>query len=707
MPKFLVTSSKGLENLLHDELVELGVQNVKLSGSSVLFEDDLALGYRVCYRSRFANRVLLELNHGDASNKEALYQTASAIDWTMQFDPKSAFNVSVQGTNGELRNTQFSAQVIKDAVVDFFEEEGFKRPNVEKGFADIRIQARINRKQVSIYLDFSGASLHERGYREDAGRAPLKENLAAALISRSGWLADTSKPLCDFFCGSGTLAIEAALMGQNIPAQYKRFHWGFDAWMGHRSAVFEEEKAQADALINKDVSLNIFASDINGQELDTAESNAIKADVRDAIQFVKADVLSNKVKNFWKKAGQASGHIIINPPYGERLEELSQVANLYLDLGQKLKREFADWHLTIITSAQELLKFLKLSADKKYKVKNATLDCVLATYQIEASKGDEIRQTIAEEFQNRLKKNIKKLAPLARKADTNAYRVYDADLPNYNVAIDLYADHCVIQEYAAPKSVPEHVAEQRLNEVLITAPSILNIPGANVHVKTRRKQKGKEQYQRAERKKNKLIEVFEGPAKFLVNLDDYLDTGLFLDHRDIRQLVREKAKDLSVLNLFSYTCAVSVHAAIGGAKQVCSVDLSKTYLNWGEQNFEANGIKNRNHKFERGDCVNWMKMQRRQFDLIFIDPPSFSNSKKMSDVFDVQRDHIELLTDAKQRLNDGGTIIFSNNLRSFKLDEASINELGLTIEDVSKQTLPFDFARNPKIRQCWILKADS
>jgi 23S rRNA (guanine2445-N2)-methyltransferase / 23S rRNA (guanine2069-N7)-methyltransferase len=699
MPKFLVTTSKGLENLLEQEMLALGISNIKMSVSSVWFEGDLEQAYKLCYCSRLANRVLLELGSGECSDRDDLYEICSGIDWSMQFDPKRSFSVNFTGFNDNLRNTQFSAQVVKDAIVDFFKEEGFKRPDVAKQSPDIRITGRLIQKMAHLFLDFSGSSLHERGYREDAGRAPLKENLAAGIITRSGWLQNTDKPLCDFFCGSGTLVIEAAQMALKIPAQQTRVRWGFDEWMGHNASLFASVKASAEAEIDYNSKLKLFASDINERELETAQENAQKAGVEQHIQFSKADILSNKIKNFWKKQGITSGHIVINPPYGERLEEITQIANLYLDVGQKLKTEFAGWQLAVITSAVEQLKLFKLYAKKKYKLKNASLDCVLALMEVEEARTDEVRGIIAEEFQNRLRKNFKKCAALAKAADTNAYRVYDADLPNYKVAIDLYADHVVIQEYTAPKNIPENVAEQRLTEVLLTTADVLGVPRSNVHVKTRRRESGC-----SDAKKNKLVEIQEGPAKFLVNLDDYLDTGLFLDHRLIREKIRLQAKDKRVLNLFSYTCAVSVHAALGDAKKVISVDLSKTFLNWGKENFKNNGINEKYHAFEHGDCVRWLNQNRSNYDLIFIDPPSFSKSKSMSDIFDVQKDHLSLLKDAARRLNPGGTILFSSILRGFTLDQEGVTALGLEINNISQETLPFDFERSKKTRQCWELK---
>ncbi|EWH08579.1 23S rRNA m(2)G2445 methyltransferase [Catenovulum agarivorans DS-2] len=698
MAKFLVTTSKGLENLLESELTELGIENIKLSVSSVWFEGTMEQAYRLCYTSRLANKVLLELASGDCANKNDLYKVCQSVDWPMQFSDKVTLSVDFNGTNDALRNTQYSAQVIKDAICDIFNEELGRRPNVDKSNADIRIQGRLIKKQAHIFLDFSGASLHQRGYRTQAGRAPIKENIAAAVVMRSGWLQQPNAPLVDYFCGSGTLLIEAAQMACNMPAQQYRRKWGFDAWLSHNKALFEQIKTEYDQQIIEDGSFQLYGFDINNRELSVAKQNADDAGVAKYIHFERQNAVDHTLK-----VKSETGFIVSNPPYGERLEDQVAIAHLYLDFGHNIKQQHAGWSLTLISSAIDAMRYLKLSANKKYKVKNAALDCIVANYQIEAAQDTtHPREGLAVEFQNRLKKNFKQFSKQARQADTECYRVYDSDLPNYNVAIDIYNDSLVIYEYAAPKSVPVEKAQARLNEVLLTAPFVLGTEPSKIALKVRKKQKGNEQYKKAA-DRGEVMTVREGPAQFYVNLYDYLDTGLFLDHRDMRKLIGQVSQGKSVLNLFSYTCSVSVHAALGGATQVTSVDLSKKYLDWGKQNFELNGINSTWHPFIAMDSIDWLKRTNNKFDLIFIDPPSFSNSKKLAHDFDVQRDHIKLLRLALEHLNEGGDIYFSNNLRSFSLDESSLAEIGLQWQDLTNKTMPFDFKRKSNIRQAWRL----
>jgi 23S rRNA (guanine2445-N2)-methyltransferase / 23S rRNA (guanine2069-N7)-methyltransferase len=289
----------------------------------------------------------------------------------------------------------------------------------------------------------------------------------------------------------------------------------------------------------------------------------------------------------------------------------------------------------------------------------------------------------------------------AKRENVECYRLYDADLPEYNVAIDRYGEYLIIQEYRAPKEIDAQKVRRRFLDIVSTVRYMMDLSDDKLVIKVRERQRGRQQYEKLDSKKQSLI-VHEGQAKLRVNLQDYLDTGLFLDHRPTRLRIAKMAKDKDFLNLFCYTATASVHAALGGAKSTTSVDMSKTYLAWGEQNFAENGITGK-HQFIQQDCIKWLQHAHEKFDLIFIDPPTFSNSKRMKDIFDVQDDHVELLTSASKRLNDNGEIIFSNNKRGFKLDIDAVKALGFYVKDISKASIPEDFKRNSKIHQCWIL----
>ena len=304
-------------------------------------------------------------------------------------------------------------------------------------------------------------------------------------------------------------------------------------------------------------------------------------------------------------------------------------------------------------------------------------------------------------FANRLQKNLKQLGKWAKREGVDCYRVYDADMPEYSMAIDLYHDWVHVQEYAAPKSIDPEKASARMFDALAAIPQALNIDKNRVVVKRRERQSGTKQYER-QSAQGKFTEVSEGGVKLLVNLTDYLDTGLFLDHRPMRMRIQKEAAGKRFLNLYCYTATASVHAAKGGARSTTSVDLSKTYLDWARRNFSLNGFSDKN-RLEQGDVMAWLEASRDEFDLIFIDPPTFSNSKRMEGIFDVQRDHVQLLDLAMARLAPGGVLYFSNNFRKFVLED-NLSER-YAVEEISDKTLDPDFARNAKIHRAWKITA--
>jgi 23S rRNA (guanine2445-N2)-methyltransferase / 23S rRNA (guanine2069-N7)-methyltransferase len=551
------------------------------------------------------------------------------------------------------------------------------------------------RSILGIYIDLSGQSLHQRHYRMKTGAAPVKEHLASAMLIRSGWVKDMQSPLIDPMCGAGTIAIEAAMMATNIAPGLKRSNWGFDAWKQHDKDSWENIIKEAEQAQHVATGV-IWANDIDGSILSVAKENAEVAGVSDLIKFTQQDA------SHIPSSDLPSGYMVSNPPYGERLSETTQLIPVFQKWGSWLKQEFKTWRLSLLTSDRDLLRQMKLAAKKEYKLMNGKLECLLVNFELD-EKNCQVREnkTVNNDFSNRLTKNLVKTGKWLKNQNTNCYRIYDADLPEYNVAVDRYGDYLVVQEYSAPKDVPEHKAKRRVQEVMMSLPQVTGIDANKIILKVREQQKGKNQYQKVSQRKE-TVEVFENGAKFSVNLYDYLDTGLFLDHRVTRQLFQQKSKNKDVLNLFAYTGSFSVHAALGKAKSVTTVDMSNTYIDWAKENFRINNLKGA-FEFIQADCLTWLKRHNGHYDLIFIDPPSFSNSKRMEDTWDVQRDHVALIQDAITCLNPNGEILFSNNLRQFKLDENALLDLGLKIKNISKQTLPEDFQRNPKIHHCWSL----
>lgn len=698
MTNFFATCPKGLENLLADELTRLGADSVKETVAGVAFTGELECAYRACLWSRLASRVLLSLASFGVRDDMDLYLGISNIPWESFFSVNQTIAVDFSGTSDSIRNTQYGALKVKDAIVDRFTKRTGQRPNIDKREPDVRVQVHLKREEASVALDLSGPALHQRGYRSGTGDAPLKENLAAAVLLRSGWQGE---PLIDPMCGSGTLLIEAAMMATDMAPGLLRHRFGLTSLQQYDASLWQSLQAEARVRAKRGLTagaeLKFLGLDSDSRVLSRAQENAQEAGFASLIRFASQEAVA--LRNPWPGH---KGFLVTNPPYGERLGEFPELLKLYQELGQSLRQGFQGWRVSVLSASPDLLSCLRLRADKQYRLFNGALECQLRNYQIAE---DSIASTkmVAEDFANRLRKNMKSLDKWAKQEKLDAYRLYDADLPDYNAAIDRYGDYLVVQEYAAPKAIPEPVARQRLLDMVQATIAVTGVPGANLILKVRERQKGESQYQKLNELGDMLV-VHEYGAELLVNLRDYLDTGLFLDHRLTRRMLGNMANDKRFLNLFAYTGSATVHAALGGARFTTTVDMSRTYLNWAKENLKHNGLLNSRHHFEQADCLKWLASCDEQFDLIFIDPPTFSNSKRMDESFDVQRDHIRLLTNLKRLLAPKGTLVFSNNKRHFKMDQEGLANLQLVAENISEQTRSKDFARNVHIHNCWIIQ---
>ncbi|UVO10122.1 bifunctional 23S rRNA (guanine(2069)-N(7))-methyltransferase RlmK/23S rRNA (guanine(2445)-N(2))-methyltransferase RlmL [Pectobacterium polonicum] len=698
MNALFASTARGLEELLKSELESLGAQSCAVVQGGVHFEGDNRLLYQSLLWSRLASRILLPLNEFKVHSDLDLYLGVQAIDWSAIFSIDKTFAVHFTGTNEDIRNSQYGALKVKDAIVDSFTRKTGQRPDVAKQQPDIRVNVFLQRDTASVSLDLSGEGLHQRGYRDLAGLAPLKENLAAAIVLSSGWQNGT--PMVDPMCGSGTLLIEAAMIASDRAPGLHRTHWGFNAWLKHDAELWREVIAEAQVRARQGLQATasrFFGSDNDRRVIEIAKANARRAGVAELISFDVRDAA--QLKNPLPEGPK--GTVVSNPPYGERLESEPALIALHNMLGRKMKSDFGGWQLSLFSASPELLSCLQLRAERQFKAKNGPLDCVQKNYQLADTQGESAGQ-IAEDFANRLRKNLRKLEKWAKQQGIECYRLYDADLPEYNVAVDRYGSWVVVQEYAPPKTIDAQKARQRLFDVINATLSVLELPSNRLVLKTRERQKGKNQYEKLAQKGDFLL-MEEFGAKLWVNLTDYLDTGLFLDHRIARKMLGEMSRGKDFLNLFAYTGTASVHAGLGGARSTTTVDMSRTYLEWAEKNLRVNGLTGRQHRLIQADCLSWLHNGHEQFDVIFIDPPTFSNSKRMEESFDVQRDHLALMKDLKRLLRRGGTIMFSNNKRGFQMDVAGLTALGLNAKEITAQTQSQDFARNRQIHNCWLL----
>lgn len=703
----LVTCPKDIENLLEDELGKFGATDCKQTVGGVFAKASLKTIYKLCLWSRLANRVLLKLASEPVKSSKDCYQVCNDLPWPDIFASGRSLSIKFRGKLPSIKNEMYGGLLLKDAIVDKFRDKTETRPNIDSSNANCKIDARLQHGKLNIYFDLSGHSLHQRGYREQAGAAPLKENLAAAMLYRANWpkLLKEGYALVDPFCGSGTLLIEAAFMALNKAPGLDCEEFGFMFWKDHQAEVWQAIKADANKAYQANLKKPkpiIMGYDIDSRVIDVAKNNISMADCsaiigvqqRSISQFALGDEFKNE-----------KGLLITNPPYGERLNDSPNLMPLYQQLGEGLNKYCQGWKAAVLTSDKFLAKGIGLRSQKQYSFLNGSLACKLYLIDLETdNKLATSTKTVpaaAEMIFNRIKKNAKNLKSWRKNNDIHCYRVYDADIPEYAFAIDVYEDHVHVQEYMAPKEIPPEKTEKRLMEALQAIPFALDVPAKQIVLKQRQRQKGKAQYQKQAQTKQEFT-VKEGAAKFVVNCRDYLDTGLFLDHRLIRMKFFELSKNKTFLNLFCYTATASVHAALGGASRTVSVDMSRTYLDWAKHNYLKNDLNLRTNELIQANCLSWIKNCKDKFDLIFLDPPSFSNSKRMDDVLDIQRDHAKIIDDTMALLEPSGELYFSNNYRKFKLD-ASVSEK-YQVMDITAKTIDKDFARNPNIHKCYIIK---
>lgn len=738
--EYFATCVKGTAELLAAELVGFGAREIRPRVGGVAFQGELAVAYRACLWSRVANRVLKILARVPAADTDALYAGVGTLDWSAHLAADGTLAIDAVATRSALTHTQFIAQRAKDAIVDQLRDATGRRPDVDTHAPDVRVNVHLDRDVAQLAIDLGGESLHRRGYRAQQGAAPLKENLAAAILLRARWpaLAASGAPLFDPMCGSGTLLIEGALIAADIAPGLLRGAIGCHRWRGHDPATWAGLVAEAEA--RRDAGLArlppIRGSDLDPRMVAAARENVARAGLAAHIALEVGDALTQRFP-----AAPRTGLVVCNLPYGERLTSADLHA-LYRGFGQQLRNAFQGWEAALLIGDSGLGNAFGIRAQRTHTVYNGALECLLLRLTLTAENFNpempagsarvvRAQQRVAKRaaaatdapvapadtsptavtaaggalmFANRLAKNLRTLGRWARRAGVECYRLYDADMPEYALAIDLYHADALwvhVQEYAAPASIDADKARMRLDEALAQLPALLDVPPERIVFKRRERQRGSAQYERMATAAN-FIEVREDGLRFRVNLRDYLDTGLFLDHRVTRARLRERAAGRDMLNLFAYTATASVHAAAGGAPRTTSVDMSATYCDWARLNLAHNGYGLPAHEVLQADCLSWLAREpHRRYGLIFLDPPTFSNSKRMTDTLDIQRDHVALIRQALRWLTTDGLLIFSTNHRRFQLDRDALADLNL--RDLSRETLPEDFRRNARIHQCYEL----
>ncbi len=727
-PRFTARTLGGLEWVLAKELEALGALDLRVGRRTIEFSAPPGRERELLYRSvlecRTAIRVLEPLGRFQVNSPESLYNAMQQVDWTEQLKVSDTLRVDAAIHDTFLTHSLYAAQVVKDAVVDQLRTPSGKRPDVSLRGASLRLALHLVGNVATIYRDAAGRSLHQRGWRTGEVEAPLSEVLAAGILAITGWWeagatslsAATMEPFMDPLCGSGTFVIEAATivagMAPGLWRARRRGH-GFFRFRDCDRAVADRLVSELEAKVRPLAEGSFFASDLDRAAVEAARACAASAGVADAIQFAECH---------FEAAVPPSGPglIVTNPPYGERLP-LPRAAAILRRLGDWLVARCGGWRAAILTADTPAIKHFGLRTTARVPLMNGPIACRLLEVEIrkrervsEVATPDQVAPTShgkrsiddqLGDFRRRLSKRFKHLSKWARRQGIEAFRVYDRDIPEIPLAIDWYAGWLHAAEYDRPHERTEIEHEVWLDRMIEAAASELGVPPGRSFLKARRRQRGTSQYEKvAERQA--VLTVREGDLAFEVNLSDYLDTGLFLDHRTTRSLVRDEASGKRMLNLFCYTGAFSVYAAAGGARETVSVDLSNTYLDWTRTNLARNGFTDAGrHRTVRDEARAFLLHRARRgeapFELVVVDPPTFSRSAKSEVPWDVERDHAELLGLVADNLSPGGIVYFSTNFRRFHLATEAL-EKRYVIREITNRTIPEDF-RDRRPHRCWRL----
>lgn len=706
--QFTATCSGGMETLLSSELATFGASDIASGRNFVSFSGSLSCGYTACLWSRFASRILFKVCDFDCQNEDDLYQFSLGFDWTAHMDVQTTFAIGISLGDTKIGHSRFAALRVKDGIVDFFRDRTGARPSVQTQKPDLRFHVHIHGGKGTLSIDFSGESLHRRGYRVDSGTAPLKESLAAAIVSLAGFdqESEANVSFVDPMCGSATLLIEAALIFGDSAPGLTRNYFGFIGWKAHNktlwSKLIDEAVSREEAGLDKQWP-PFIGYDADPLVVSAARQNLEKAGLTDKIQVKQAQL-------YTLHKPSTHGFLVTNPPYGERLLDKMEVAGLYSFLGHRLKSEFNGWNISIFISNPDLGDKLQLPIQSRHRLFNGPISCLLLRAKIETVQTDlpfpwnvstKAIEGEGAPFSNRLRKNLKAVLKWARRENIQCFRVYDRDLPDFNLSIDLYDKWVHVREYMPAKSVDKGLAAERFRLALACIRELLNVPRSNVFImKSIYQRDVKRENNRIQKQKKKEImkEVREGDCRFLVSLTNSFDTGLGLEERNIRAKISAYAKGKRFLSLFSQSGTATVCAAVGGAASTTSIDPFVGNRNWCRQNLGLNGFSHNFHETITCDCLHWLKKADRTYDLIVINPPTSSKITKEKKLFTLQRDHVQLITLAMNRLSSDGLLIFFINQRTFKLDPSLKKKF--SIIDISSETTPGDFKRRPTLG-CW------
>jgi 23S rRNA (guanine2445-N2)-methyltransferase / 23S rRNA (guanine2069-N7)-methyltransferase len=689
----------GLEPVLADELLALGATEVARGRRMVAFQGDRQLMYRVNLYARTAVRVLKPIGTFTAGDDQALYRGVSEIDWREHLDVDSSLAVDPVVHSPIFGNSLYAAQRAKDAIVDQMRAAGGRRPSVDLVDPDLRINLHIDGDRATIYLDASGDSLHKRGYRAATGVAPMNEVLAAGILRLAGWNEDATAPLADFMCGSGTLVIEAALAARRIAPGLLRKRFGYLRWKDVDRPLHDRLVAEARERVLADLPFPLAGSDLDPKAIAAARENADRAGVDSDITWSVANFES-------ARPPAARGILVSNPPYDERMKA-ADIGAVYRRIGNALKQQWGGWTSYLFSGNLDAARQIGLRPTARIRLFNGPIECRLLEFRLTAP-AREISPREASRrheehlgaFRNRLARMAKHWSRWARRQGITCYRLYDRDLPEVPLAIDVYEDQVAMSAYRRAHGRTELEQRAWLDTLSGIVSDVLELPSDRIHLgRTADEPSGV----RAAR--GRPVIVGEHEMRFVVRLDRGVgNTGLELDLRTLRDWIRRDAAGKRVLNLFSRGGTFAVAAASGGAAATVSVDASRTWNVRARENFDQNGMTSQRHQLVCHDPLAVAReLAEREFDLAVVEAPAF-DGRRRSGEWNVQDDHVALIADLAACLSPGGRLYFVSRFRRLTLRSDQI--AGVQVHEITRQSVPADF-RNKKIHRAWSMLRSS
>ncbi|MDF1821856.1 MAG: bifunctional 23S rRNA (guanine(2069)-N(7))-methyltransferase RlmK/23S rRNA (guanine(2445)-N(2))-methyltransferase RlmL [Alcanivoracaceae bacterium] len=686
----LITCLPGLSGLLCQELAGVGLEAEPAGHAAVrLAGADSKAALTVCLHARLAERVLVEIDHCPVTPEQAAETLAGRFDPARHLASTSRVWLQVDHAREVRGDARITGTIFHKHLPEHVERADSARDA-------LCLRLHVAPEEAWLYVDLVGEPLSRRGYRVQPGQAPLRESLAAAMVLTA--LGDKDAvPLVDLFCGSGTLLVEAACILTRRAPGLLREQWAFRQWPGIRNGLWDglcEAARSEQRALPEGISLRGY--DADPRAVTWARANAERAGVQALLHVERRELGTLKPADI-----PASAVLLANPPWGERLEDKPMASALHMGMARMLPALAPGCPLVILGSDIEVMDRLGVEPQQQLRLQNGPVRNFIRVLTPQSKPAAPVLHAsapafevpeLAAHFANRLQKNARQLRKWLQQEDVQAYRLYDRDMPEFNLVVDIYGDQVLVQEYAPPKTVDPSAARERRNAALAAVRAVMGVHREQVHVRTREQQKGQRQYQKLAPQRS-LLPLREGDAWYLLDLNSYLDTGVFLDHRPARLRLSQEAAGRRMLNLFAYTGTASVQAAVGGARSTLTVDASNRYLQWAGENMAFNGYAGERHRRQRADVMDWLQRSSDQFDLIFCDPPTFSNNKSRDD-FVVQRDHAELIQRAMKHLEPEGVLYFSCNFSRFTLDD-SVHQL-FDVEDLTESSISPDFQRGSR-----------